>query len=250
MRQHEGFTLIELMIVIAIIAIIAAIAVPGLLASQRASNERNASASLKTLATAENDFRTNDRDGNHVNDFWTNDLAGLFSISPPGATSSAAIKLIDITLAGADTNPPATISWTASGTPAPSTETAITSFILSSPKAGYWYYALVSDRSQSSPTGVPYKTETDGSGSSLHNGTMFGFGCFPDSFSSGRQIYLVNEGNTVFRRQVFSNVRQGTGSPPSPQYPLNNATTLLNPTDNPQNWPDDTNLKADYAKMD
>src|SRR5687767_15263698 len=53
MQKRQGFTLIELMIVIAIIAIIAAIAIPGLLSSQRASNERNASASLKTIASAE-----------------------------------------------------------------------------------------------------------------------------------------------------------------------------------------------------
>src|SRR5689334_9677177 len=53
------------------IAIVAAIAIPGLLSSQRASNERNASASLKTLASAEADFRANDRDNNKINDFWT-----------------------------------------------------------------------------------------------------------------------------------------------------------------------------------
>ncbi|HUR39322.1 MAG TPA: prepilin-type N-terminal cleavage/methylation domain-containing protein, partial [Planctomycetota bacterium] len=51
-KSNKGFTLIELMIVIAIIAIIAAIAIPGLLSSQRASNERNASTSLKTLTSA------------------------------------------------------------------------------------------------------------------------------------------------------------------------------------------------------
>jgi type IV pilus assembly protein PilA len=251
-RKKKGFTLIELMIVIAIIAIIAAIAIPGLLASQRASNERNASASMKTLATAQADFRSNDRDGNHVNDFWVRDVAGLFTISPPGATSSAAIKLIEVSVAGADTSALAAAggNWTASGASAASTETPVTSFILSSPKAGYWYYALVSDMSQNGVTGVQYGADTDGSGSTIHNNSQFGFGAYPDSFSAGRQIFIVNEGNTIFKRQIIANVRQGAANPPSPATPLASATTMLNSADNPNSWPNDTNLKADYTKMD
>ena len=104
MRRTKGFTLIELMIVIAIIAIIAAIAIPGLLSSQRASNERNASSSLKTMATAESDFRSNDRDGNKISDFWTANVAGLYTMtnaSVPGSTDTA-IKLIELSIAGAD----------------------------------------------------------------------------------------------------------------------------------------------------
>jgi prepilin-type N-terminal cleavage/methylation domain-containing protein len=55
-RRILGFTLIELMIVIAIIAIIAAIAIPGLLRARIASNEGAASASLKSLVSAEASF--------------------------------------------------------------------------------------------------------------------------------------------------------------------------------------------------
>ena len=78
--MRKGFTLIELMIVIAIIAVIAAIAIPGLLAAQRSSNERNASTSLKTITTAQADFRSNDRDGNRTMDFWTLDVYALFGM--------------------------------------------------------------------------------------------------------------------------------------------------------------------------
>src|SRR5438034_2346623 len=88
-KGKKGFTLIELMIVIAIIAIIAAIAIPGLLAAQRAANERSAATSLKTLSTAEADFRANDRDWNHVNDFWTFNVCGLYSMTSAAVASSA-----------------------------------------------------------------------------------------------------------------------------------------------------------------
>jgi prepilin-type N-terminal cleavage/methylation domain-containing protein len=58
MRKSSGFTLIELMIVVAIIAIIAAIALPGLLGSRKAANEQAAVGSLKAVANAQQTFQT------------------------------------------------------------------------------------------------------------------------------------------------------------------------------------------------
>jgi len=242
MRKDKGFTLIELMIVIAIIAVIAAIAIPGLISTQRSSYERGSSTSMKTLAVAEADFRTNDRDGNGINDFWTADMKGLYTMTNcavagrAGGTVDPPIRLIELALACADSDP--------ATAPAGGECMDVTQLGVVSAKSGYWYCALLVDGALPSNADATYKQDTAGNVAmgTCHNMGRFGFVAFPESATFGKFVYMINEGNTIYRSATTSAVRTGTAIPPGVA-----GTGFINAY---ANWPDDTNLKSFWSKLD
>ncbi|HXX92147.1 MAG TPA: DUF2950 family protein, partial [Planctomycetota bacterium] len=144
-----------------------------------AANEKAAGATLKTLATAEADFRTNDRDGNGIHDYWVGDVSGLYRY----LNNNKELKLIDRAIADADASPLKASSLTVLKHDQPI------------PRSGYLFAALPKFVEKEKPEAY----HTGG----FRNTHHFGIAAYPVEYGkSGKMTFVISETNILWKKDL------------------------------------------------
>ena len=120
--------------------------------------------SLKSITSAQADFRANDRDSNKINDFWRADIAGLYASKGPDGQP---LKLIELSVAAADDR----------------AVTALKPHAEKAPRSSYWFCAL------------RYADEAK----EVDAASRFAACAYPAN-QIGKSMFLVTELNIIYRK--------------------------------------------------
>lgn len=117
-NSHNGFSLVELIIVVVIIGIIAAIAIPNLMASRRSANEASALSSIRVIFGAQATYRATEGNGffaDNLDDLRTSGIIDpLLGCSSEPCVKSGYNFTVDKTDGSVGTHPPI---WNVYATP-------------------------------------------------------------------------------------------------------------------------------------
>jgi prepilin-type N-terminal cleavage/methylation domain-containing protein len=186
-NKETGFTLIELMIVVAIIAIIASIAIPNLIAARLAANEAAATATLKNIASAQAQCQASgaiDTNNNGAGEYgYFAELSGGVGVRDSGGTASTD-RIAPPILSGAFARV--------------ATQTGITGGVVT--RSAYLFQMYLPS---STGIGVP-EADTGGVGATTPDAAqsevLWCCYAWPSSFgNSGNKTFFVNQSSDILR---------------------------------------------------